>query len=81
MSIEVGKSTEHHHTGEIFIAEVDMVIGGTPFHTSTTHEDLYAAIDKVRDESMRMLSEHKKKQKRNFMKGAASIKRFLTENR
>jgi len=81
MSIEVGKTTEHHHTGEIFLAEVNMIIGGAQLCATATHEDLYAAIDKVRDESVRMLSEHKKKQKKNFLKGAVAFKKFLKGGR
>jgi len=80
VSVEVGKSTDHHHTGDIFFAETNIIIGGTQLCASANHEDLYAAIDKVRDEAVRMVSEHKKKQKKNFIKGAAQIKRWLTRD-
>jgi putative sigma-54 modulation protein len=81
MSVEVGKSTEHHHAGEIFLAEVNINIGGIQLRATATHEDLYAAIDMLRDEAVRILSEHKKKQKKNFLKGAQAIKRFLKGDR
>ncbi|NTV44751.1 MAG: ribosome-associated translation inhibitor RaiA [Candidatus Yonathbacteria bacterium] len=78
ISVEVGKVTEHHHAGEIFRAEMNLIIGGIQFRATADHEDLYAAIDKVREEASRMISEHKKKQKQLFKKGAAEVKRWLT---
>lgn len=48
--IEIGKSTEHHQKGKVFYTEITMQIPGDLIRIETTEEDLYAAIDKAKDE-------------------------------
>ena len=48
--IEIGKLTEHHHKGKIFFAEITMQIPGDLIRIEVTEENLYAAIDKAKDE-------------------------------
>lgn len=77
MDIEVGKTTEHHQSGEIFRATFTIQFKGKAIHASADNADLYAAIDEVRDEIARMMSEHKEKKKTLFLKGASQIKHML----
>lgn len=42
--VEVGKTTNHHHKGEIFRAEINLHIPGKTLRAEETAEDLYAAI-------------------------------------
>ncbi len=77
MDIEVGKTTEHHQSGEIFRAEFTIQFKGKSIRATATHEDLYAAIDEVEAEAARMMSEHNNKKKTLFLKGAAQIKNML----
>jgi len=77
MDIEVGKTTEHHQSGEIFRAEFTIQFRGKTIRATATNEDLYAAIDEVEAEAARMMSEHKDKKKTLFLKGAAQIKKML----
>lgn len=77
MDIEVGKTTGHHQSGEIFRAEFTIQFKGKTIRTTSTNEDLYAAIDEVQSEASRMMSEHKNKKKTMFLKGAAQIKNML----
>ncbi|TSC91495.1 MAG: hypothetical protein CEN90_293 [Parcubacteria group bacterium Licking1014_17] len=47
--VEVGKPSKHHHTGPVFYAEINLNLGKKMYRATVEHEDLYAAIDKVRD--------------------------------
>jgi ribosomal subunit interface protein len=44
VDVEVGKTTNHHHKGEIFRAEMSLRIPGKMIRVEETAEDLYAAI-------------------------------------
>ena len=59
--VEVGKSTKHHHKGEVFYAEANLKIGGEFMRATATHEDLRAAVNDVRDELERQIHKHKTK--------------------
>ena len=45
--VEVGKTTNHHHKGEIFRAEANLHIPGKTLRAEETAEDLYAAIKEM----------------------------------
>lgn len=47
--VEVGKTSNHHHKGEIFRAEVNLQIPGKLLRAEHEDEDLYAAIKEVAD--------------------------------
>ena len=53
INIEIGKTTNHHKQGDVYKAELNMAIGGYKFHTESEEEDLYAAIDAVREDMFR----------------------------
>lgn len=57
--IEVAKTTQHHQKGEVFRAEVNVDIPGKLVRAEATHEDLYAAIDEMKN----ILDEELRKQK------------------
>ena len=57
--IVLGKTTERHQKGEIFFAEVAMSIPGEIIHAVVEKDDLYAAIDEVKDSLQRQLVERK----------------------
>lgn len=44
VDVEVGKTTNHHHKGEIFRAEMNLHIPGKTIRVEEVAEDLYAAI-------------------------------------
>ena len=62
LRVEVGKSTQHHHKGEVFYAEANLKMGGEFLRATANHEDLHAAINDVRDELERQLHKHKTKE-------------------
>lgn len=58
-SIEVEKTTNHHNKGEIFRAEVMLELPGKMLRAEATHEELYAAIDAVKDILERQVVQYK----------------------
>lgn len=83
LEVEIGKSNNHHQSGDVFRAEVNMRLRGKHFRTTSEKDDLYAAIDDVRNELVRELSSYKEKTRTLVRKGAGRIKdmlRFGKEN-
>ena len=60
IDVEVGKSS-HQHKGEIFECKVIVQIGGDVIRLEKEAEDLYKAIDKVRDHLRIELADLKKR--------------------
>lgn len=59
--VEVGKPSLHHHEGMVFYAEANLKIGGKLIRAVHEDRDLYAAIDKVRDEVEVQIKKFKEK--------------------
>ena len=59
VAVEVGKTSQHHQKGEVFMAELNMTIPGETLRATSTQEDLYAAIDDAKDELKRQLVDRK----------------------
>ncbi|MCR4311383.1 MAG: ribosome-associated translation inhibitor RaiA, partial [Candidatus Taylorbacteria bacterium] len=72
--IELGKTTEHHQTGDIFRAEITIHLKGKSFRAVSEREDLYTAIDDMKDEITRELSSHKDKHLSLLKRGGQKIK-------
>ncbi|TAL49110.1 ribosome-associated translation inhibitor RaiA [Patescibacteria group bacterium] len=74
---EVGKTTKHHRSGHVFRAEVSLRLPGESFYAFAERDDLYAAIDEVRDEILRQLKSHKDKSATLMKRGALQFKNFI----
>lgn len=61
LEVDVGKRSEHHNKGKIFYAEVNVHVPGSDIRVVKEAEDLYKAIDKVRDHLKNELKEYKDK--------------------
>lgn len=72
--VEVGKSTEHHKGGNIFRAEVHITGSGLDLYAVAKEEDLYAAIDTVKDEITRNVLQEKGRKLTLARKGAKIMK-------
>ncbi|MFW5853117.1 MAG: ribosome hibernation-promoting factor, HPF/YfiA family [Patescibacteria group bacterium] len=73
--VEIGKTTEHHRSGEVYRAEINLEIPGMNlFRAEATAEDLYAAIDKVKDEMAKQIKSKKSKHKDLLKKGGRRLK-------
>ena len=75
--IEVGRTTHHHRSGEIFRAEIN-------FHSRLGHvrvesekEDLYVALSTVKDEILEVLRSKKSKKVTFVRKSGLKLKNML----
>lgn len=76
--VEIGRTTRHHKSGDIFRAEVNILEPGNKQIYAVAEEgDLYAAIDIVRDEAERLIISQKNKRSTLFRRGGAKIKQLL----
>lgn len=75
--VEVGKNTEHHKAGDIFRAEVHITGTGLDLYAVSELDDLYAAIDVVRDEVIHNIVQLKGKQETLTRKGARVMKSVM----
>lgn len=76
-NFEVSKNTNHHKSGSVFHADCLIKIRGKEFYGSVDEEDLYQAIDKVKENLFREISKNKDRRHTLFKRGAASIKKML----
>ncbi len=74
VDIEVGKTTAHHHAGDVFRAEFNLFVGGKQYNAVSQKEDLYAALDDVKDEIARELSKTKTRTRDLARRGGAMVK-------
>ena len=61
LKIRVERTSAHHHKGEIFRASADLLLPGRHLRAEDTREDLYAAVDKVRNELRAEIGKYKEK--------------------
>ena len=59
--VEIGKPSEHHRSGDIFAAEVNLTLGGKLLRATCAHEDLRNAIVDVKDELQTQIKKFKEK--------------------
>ncbi len=62
IDVEVGRDTNHHHKGDVHICSAKVDIPGDMLKIERSEEDLYKAIDKVRDHLRETLSQRKEKE-------------------
>ncbi|MEX2013690.1 MAG: ribosome-associated translation inhibitor RaiA [Parcubacteria group bacterium] len=75
--VEVGKSTRHHKTGNVFRAEVHIIGVNLDLYAVSEMEDLYAAIDIVKDEIVRNVIQLKGKRETLARRSAELMKNML----
>jgi putative sigma-54 modulation protein len=77
VSFDIAKTTNHHKTGEIFHADCSISIDGKKFYGSSDNEDLYSAIDEVKENLFNEISKSKDRRQTLFKRGATSVKKML----
>ena len=77
---ELGKTTEHHHTGNIFKAEVNIEAHGRTYRAAATAENTKAAIDIVKDDLAREIKSGKDRSITNNRKGDAEVKNKIKKS-
>lgn len=61
LDVEIGKNSQHHQKGDIFFCKVVAQIAGDIIRIEKDEQDLYKAIDKVRDHLRVELTDRKER--------------------
>jgi len=72
--VKVGKESDHHLKGEIFICECKLDVPGVDLYASKNEKNLYKAIDKVRDYLEGELKKHKILQREKIKKDKREVR-------
>ena len=75
--LELAKTSAHHKSGDIFRAEIHIVGKGKDLYASAEDQDLYTAIDAMRDEIIRELKASKGKQLSFMRRSGAQVKSMM----
>ena len=77
INFEVGKSTKHHKSGEVFHSDCLIKISGKEFYSSSDREDLYQTVDEIIDDLFGEITRNKDRKQTLFRRGASSVKKML----
>ena len=77
--IDIGMRSQHHHKGKIFYAEINAHVPGKDIRIVKDSEDLYKAIDQVRDHLKNELKEFKEKLRHKDKKKLRGQKEYKIE--
>ena len=77
VNFEVSRSTNHHKTGDVFHCDCTIVVDGEKFYLGTDENDVYKAIDKVKNDMFRQIRRTKNKKETLFRRGAKSVKKMF----
>ena len=75
--IELARTTNHHKNGDVFRAEVHIIAKYKNIYASSEKEDLYIAIDNVKDEVLREVKSSKEKHLSLIRRGGARVKNII----
>lgn len=76
-SLELSRTTNHHHKGAIYKTDINLHTRGKNHRTENTQTDLYAAIDKGIAMLVHELTTHYGKKQAIWKRGAVRIKQLL----
>lgn len=76
-NVEIAKTTQHHKHGEVFRAEIRLHTAGHDYYAEARADDLYAAIDKLKDEISAEVKSRRDKQNTLLRRGGRKIKHML----
>jgi ribosomal subunit interface protein len=77
INFEVGKSTKHHKSGVVFHADCLINVRGKEFYASADREDIYQAIDEIKETLFNDIQKNKDRRQTLFKRGAMSVKKML----
>lgn len=75
--VEIGTSTKHHQSGEIFIAEINLHTAGKDYRAVSEKEDLYAAINDAKEQIMKSAKQHRTRLRTLLRRGSISVKKRI----
>ena len=77
IDFDVAKTTNHHKSGDFFKASCNIAISGKNYNASSEEEDMYAAIDGVKEKLFREIRQEKEKNRDLFKRGASKVKSMM----
>ena len=75
--VELGRTSNHHQSGDIFRAEINLMKDGRQFRAVSEQETIIAAMDEAKDELISELKSFKSKQMSFVRRGGAAIKNMI----
>jgi putative sigma-54 modulation protein len=75
--LELAKTTNHHKNGDIFKAEVHIIAKDTNIYAVAEKEDLYVAIDAIKDEILREVKNSNNKRRSFVRRSGAQLKNIM----
>jgi ribosomal subunit interface protein len=77
IQVEVGRGSAHHKHGQVFRAEAHLSGDGADYYAVKEADDLYAAIDLVRDEVVHELTKVRGRKREVLRRGERTIKNII----
>ena len=77
VDVEIGRTTKHHHTGDIYKAEINVHVGHKSFRAVKETGDLFTSIDAAKDQMLEELRSNKKKRLSLVRHGSQRVKAFI----
>lgn len=77
VDFEVGRTVGDQRSGKIFRAGCKVSIFGKDFYSSSEQEDLYVAIDDVKEKLFREIKRSQNKDRNLWRRGARSVKKMF----
>jgi ribosomal subunit interface protein len=75
LSIELLKTSNHHAHGDVYVAGAQLHVRGKEINCKTQpQDDLYKAVDVLKDMLTRELASYKDKERSIFRRGAQKVK-------
>jgi putative sigma-54 modulation protein len=74
---EVGKTSNHHKKGEYFHTDCLINLDGKKFYHSADAEDLYAAVDALKESLFVDIQKYKDRKQTLLYRGARSVKKMM----
>ena len=75
--VELARTTRHHQAGDIFRAEINLLMGSRSFRAVSEQADMHSAIDVMKDEITRELSTYKEKKISYLRRGGQKLKKLI----
>ena len=75
--VEIEKVTDHHQSGRIYRAEINLFVAGTLYRAEGTEEQMEKAIDEMRDGVKRELRKTQDKRESLIRRGGRKIKDMI----
>lgn len=75
--IEIGKTTEHHKTGDVFFTELNLHIAGKNLRARQERGELFESIDVAKDDLVNSLKSYKGKQRTILRRSGSVVKEMI----